>query len=639
MKGLVLLVVLVATSAFAGMAEKGRFYVRDRATGGFWDGDFTRAGLKFDVKSKPFKGAMVYDVKVSDTSGKDRAVSVKFSIPVPEGDATWFAHFRRTVKIDASVRNELGEYYHEGEVGGKFHSRLPIAALVANGETCAIGVDNTCPGFYRIGYLPKTREFKVEYDFGLAVPEKNEAHVRFLVFGGFAAADGLRGALERYREFFPWAFRDRVKKHGAMLSFINASSLPHPEDFGFRFKEADYEPEKDDAADILTFHYAEPCTWWMEASEELRAKSEELRGTDAATKKRELVRLGLELAKAHLATNHPRAVAWDASRFEDAEGRPIGTVEDKAWCNGILWNVNSAPGLQGAFTDWKFKIDNPDFEERYARPFPQGVDGEFIDSTEMFPTACLDFCRAHFAAMKTPLVFDSKTFKPAIFKGMIAHEYCRAVAEKLHAKGRFSFGNGTPNKWSWNAPFIDIFCWECGWLDKKNGWTWKPTEDDRLLAFRAFIGDKPFSLEMNTDFDRLTHEMVEKFMQHCLLYAFAPTFFSAASSGAKNKTRYFRRPDRYERDRDLFKKYQPLVRLVSEAGWRPVNRLMPVDDQGVFSEQYGDRYVVVFNPSMTETKTVMVRPAAELVTGGTVGPELILPPETARLLDFGKDKE
>ena len=609
-------------SVQAGLSEQGRFFFCDRAAGNVWETDFARAGLKLEAKSKPFKGATAYDVRLTDTSGRDRAVTLRFAIPVPPGDVMWFAHFRRTEKPEAGSKLELGELYHEKPVGARFHSKLPIAALAANGETCAIGVDNTLPGFYRLAYLPKTREFKIEYDFGLAVPEKNEAHVRFLVWGGFAAADGLRGALERYRTFFPWAFRDRLKKHGALLSFVNASSIPHAEDFGFRFKEETYEPEKDDAADIYTMHYAEPCTWWMP-----------LDGRDGRADA--TMAEGLAAAQAHLATNHPRAVAWNACRFEDADGRPIGTVENRAWCKGILWNVNSAPGLSGAFTDWKLKIDNPEFDARYAQPFPKGVDGEFVDSTEMFPTACLDFCRGHFAAMKTPLVYDSQTLRPAIYKGMIAHEYCRAVGEKVRARGRFAMGNGTPNRWSWNAPFLDAFCWECSFLDRKDGWAWKPIADDKLLAFRAFAGDKPFSLEMNTDFDRLTHEMSEKFMQHCLLYAFAPTFFSAASSGAKNKTRYFRRPDRYDRDRDLFRKYQPLVRRVSEAGWRPVNRLMPVDDQGVLSEQYGERYVVVFNPSMTETKTVKVRPADELVTGQKVTDELVLPPETSRLLDFG----
>lgn len=626
-----LLLVFAAWSVCAETPIQGRFAVRDRAAGGFWDSDFRRAGIALEVKTESLAGAVGYDVAVRDLMGRDRAVSIKYAIHVPPGKVTWFAHFRRMVTPEEGAKRELGEYYHEGDVGGKFHSKLPIAALAVDGVPYAIGVDNTLPGFYRIGYLPATREFKIEYDFGLATPEKNEAHVRFLVFD-FKAEDGLRGALARYRTFFPWAFESRVKKHGALLSFINASAIPNAADFGFRFKEADYEPEKDDAADILTFHYAEPCTWWMPI-DEMKGEESVVGGVE---RQAQLMALGCKLAAAHVATNNPRAIAWRNCCFEGPDGKPIGTVERTAWCNGILWNINSAPGIVGSFTDWKLKIDNADFEARYARPFPQGVDGEFLDSTEMFKTAPLDFCRAHFAAMKTPLVFDAKTFRPAIYKGMIAHEYCRAVSEKVRAKGRFAMANGTPNRWSWNAPFIDVFCWECGWLDKKNGWAWKPTDDDKLLVFRAFIGDKPFSLEMNTDYDRLTHEMVEKFMQHCLLYGFAPTFFSAASSGAKNKTRYFRRPDRYERDRDLFKKYQPFVRLVSEAGWRPVNRLLPLDDQGVYSEQYGARYVVVFNPSTSESRTVKVRPAAELVTGVRVEGTLTIPPESSRLLDFGE---
>ena len=154
---------------------------------------------------------------------------------------------------------------------------------------------------------------------------------------------------------------------------------------------------------------------------------------------------------------------------------------------------------------------------------------------------------------------------------------------------------------------------------------------------RMMCGAKPYGLEMNCDFDLLTHERVEKFFNHCLAYGFFPGFFSAAAHGKKSKERYFRRPDLYERDRPLFKRYMPLVRRVAEAGWRPVNRLFPVDPAtGVFAEQFGERYVTLFNPSQTDTRRVEAPRAHELTAGADVAGTLALPPETCRVLDFGK---
>lgn len=613
--------VVFASCIIANVHADGVFKVRDRAAKGYW-AEPGQISLNLDVRRSKRSGAEFFDVNLSDIAGRDRAITLKYSIRIPEGKVTWFSDPRTEVVAPEEGSRPLGNLYHYGKIGSRFNSRFPFAALEHGGRARAIAVDGAAPAYYRIAYLPKTREFYIEYDFGLAHPEKNNAHVRFLVYD-FDAEHGFRGALEKYREIFPERFTTRVKRHGALLCFTNASTIPDPLDFGFRFKEGDYEPEQDDALGIYTLHYAEPCTWWMK----LDGKDGRVNAT---------IEEGFVAAEAHVSKNDPSALAWRHSAMKDADGKPIGTVQNKAWCKGILWNMNSAPGLKGEYTDWKLKVGNADFDKRYAgTEFPKGVDGEFIDSSEMYLTAPLDFDRSHFAAMETPLLFDSVTFKPGIFKGMISFEYCREMSRKVRERGRIVMANGTPNVWSWNVQWIDAACWESGWLDRKDYSVWKPVPHERLMAFRAFLGDKPFALIHNTDFDHLSHERVEKFMQYCLAYGFAPSFFSAASHGKKNKKRYFRRPELYERDRPLFKKYMPLCIAVSEAGWKPVNRLMPLDGEGVYSEQFGLRYVTVFNPSMTASKTVRIKPCRELVTGAKLSDTLELPPESCRLLDFG----
>jgi hypothetical protein len=115
-----------------------------------------------------------------------------------------------------------------------------------------------------------------------------------------------------------------------------------------------------------------------------------------------------------------------------------------------------------------------------------------------------------------------------------------------------------------------------------------------------------------------------------------PGFFSPKS--AADDSHYFAHPEFYERDRPLFKKYIPLCRLLSEAGWRPLNSLLPAAAAGdVSAEQFGDRYVALFNHSATRPAVVKIpRGMRELVSEATVEESLTLGPETCRVLDFGQ---
>ena len=82
---------------------------------------------------------------------------------------------------------------------------------------------------------------------------------------------------------------------------------------------------------------------------------------------------------------------------------------------------------------------------------------------------------------------------------------------------------------------------------------------------------------------------------------------------------YFSFPKYYNRDRDLFKKYVPLTCELAAAGWKPVTTLASSSDPDILVEQFGDRYVTVFNASTKETKTIKIaspRPSArERVAG------------------------
>ena len=83
--------------------------------------------------------------------------------------------------------------------------------------------------------------------------------------------------------------------------------------------------------------------------------------------------------------------------------------------------------------------------------------------------------------------------------------------------------------------------------------------------------------------------------------------------------------------------------MLSEAGWRPVNTLVASTDSRVFVEQFGARYVTVFNSARATVKVRLTAKvgarASEHVAGGEVSfadgvATLELAPDAVRVLDF-----
>ena len=181
---------------------------------------------------------------------------------------------------------------------------------------------------------------------------------------------------------------------------------------------------------------------------------------------------------------------------------------------------------------------------------------------------------------------------------------------------KLMMANGTPNRYFWLAPLLDVLGTETDW---NPGGDWRPMSDAELLYRRAMCKGKPYCFLMNTQFERFPHEMTEKYMKRCVAYGMFPGFFSHNAS----EGHYFTRPELYNRDRELFKKYVPLCRLVAEAGWEPITRARSSDSR-LYLERFGEKYLTVLNDSpQTRTATITLEGAwshssRELVSGRTL---------------------
>lgn len=613
---------------------KEGFLMRDVAAGGhfYWvppsdygheEGGFPALSC---LETKGGDGTRFFDATLASNGKGDRAITLLYTLPV-EADR-WFAGPSEKVEKN-EMKGEMLEGFKRRVGANDWLTRYPFAALEAGGKGIGIGIDPAWPAYFRIVYHPQSKEFFIAYDIGLA-PEAPKARVRFCLFC-FDAAQGFRGALDAYYRIFPDAFVRRIEKQGLWMPFSPISKVKGWEDFGFRFKEEVKERSDENAWNaahgILTFHYTEPLTWWMDipAHETLTLSN------------------AVVIAERKAAAGDPAALAWETSVFQKENGDFVGRLQYRPWCTGVVWSVNNAPGVAGTVTAFSNRWSRAYVERAYGHPVANGCDGEYIDSAEAAATDELDFRREHFAGMKMPLSFSYETKRVGIFKGMISFEYIRVLSEKMHSLGRCVMGNSTPIAWPWLAPLLDVMGKEVNW---NRGGTWDPMSMKDMRYRRALCRAKPFCYLMNTDFTKWTAEYTEKYMKRSLAFGFFPGFFSAdASTG-----RYFTNPALYERDRPLFKKYFPIIKHVAEAGWEPLTQVAS-DNAALAVERFGTPpgvcCLTLFNDSKKEaatallTQTLLPGPLTvrDLVSGQALdwpasGLRLTLPPEEVRVFEI-----
>lgn len=587
------------------------FLLRDAAANGGYrsvENGGTEQGVRFGVRRRTEGTAEHFDVALKELTGRDRATTLVYAIPFPSAaKVVWHGNPRQSEDL-SRARGQRRATTEVGAGEGTL-STWPFAAVTVDGKGFALGIDPAAPALFRAAYSADLHTLYIAFDVGFA-SEHPKARFRFVSFG-FPGEQGFRGALAEYQRILPTFSEVRFRRHGLWMAFQKISEVRGWEDFGFAFKEGDNEPEWDKAHGIVTFRYTEPTSWWMSMKKGAAVTMEEC----------------LAEANARAAKGDPWGRAWQASACHDRNGRPVGEVKSTPWCKGALWFMNPLPGIAGG--EYELKVGTP----------RENTDGEYIDSAEFHSAPALDYRRENFAAAKTPLAFDPATKRPGLAKCLTTFEYVRAAANRCHDAGRYLMGNCIPCTWPWLVAYSDFGGREVRWIDAHG--KWKPASHEELLYARAMSGGKPYCFLMNANFDRFTHEHVEKYMQLCVAYGLFASFFSPNASDGH----YFSRPELYERDRDLFRKYVPICRRISEAGWRPVNTLARAETGNVLVEQFGDRFLTVYNAGKTPVSAVLraadggTFDAAEFVAGapwrfaaGTATAEI--PPETVRVLEF-----
>lgn len=597
----------VAGRSVRSPASSG-FLVRDVAADSdvyeFHDGQCAELGLKLQAAWKAEGNHLVAEGRLSDLTGRDRALTLVFALPLDADGWQWGDDVRRSRLIEG------GGDFAETEVIGcgatRTMSRYPLAPVFNDQAGVAIGLDLGRPAQFRVGYHAGLKQLYLAYDVGLA-PEPEQfpgsADFRFVLFP-FEPRWGFRAAFQKYLELFPEYFRVRSRDQGIWMPFTDISTVEGWQDFGFKYHEGDNNVRWDDAHDILSFRYTEPMTWWMRMRKGMpRTMAEAIRARDELA-------VGNDPHERQMAQVSKVAAMWEET------GEPGLMFRNEPWCDGAVWSLNPNPRLPAAVrredspnaqpaesSNAATVYWNTELKRSLYGPNAKGTqDGEYLDSIEGYVTADLNFRREHFRYTTVPLCFDAETRQPALYKGLAVFEFTKWLSTDVHAMGKLMFANGVPYRFAWLCPWLDVLGTETDWLSQGK---YRPVSDAQMCYWRTLAGQKPYLLLMNTDFDALTPELVARYFQRSLFYGMFPSMFS--HNAADNP--YWQTPKWYDRDRPLFKRYQPLIKQVAEAGWRPVTGAR-CDNARIWVERFGPNaqgavYLTVFNDSATVQKGLL----------------------------------
>lgn len=538
------------------------------------------AGIQTEIRKETRGNADLYRVllNLQEPADSDRVFTLYFLRPISQHGAVMHLPGIAETPIVAGRDRDYGDFVFWGIGANGFCARTPFVA-VDNGETgSAIGFDPEHPAFARLAYSGTMHALYAAFDLALT-PEKRSVELSFACFR-FNRGEDFRGALTRYMELYPEAYRVRARKQGNWMPFAPISELPHWEDFHFQFKEGDGEPEWDRAHGIDSFRYTEPMTYWMNMPDGVNKDAASISAYRAA------------LAADENSPRNRQAKMLESSSMTGSDGRDERIALDRPWCRGAVWSVNSSPRVTGDLTDFKLKWNDEVAAKHYTPGAKLELSGEYVDSCEGYVTATIGHRRDQFSTVDFPLTFSAGTHLPGIFKGGIAFEYIRELRDEMHARGKLTMANGTPGAMWFLPPLLDVAGIETDWNPEGK---WEPMSVAELRFRRSACGAKPYCLLMNTNFRLFSAEMSVKYMKRALAFGIFPGFFSADAATGQ----YFRDPALYERDRAAFVRYLPIVRQLAEAGWQVLTDAV-CDDAGIALERFGKEYLTVFNESAEE---------------------------------------
>lgn len=535
------------------------------------------------------------EIALSDRSDppRGRALEVSYRLPPRTEGWVWHDDLRRQRRMEPGHRYGLDFGYEGHQV-----SRYPFSCLTRDRVGLLLALPLDCPAMERRWCRSDTGLVHT-VDLGLSPetshPGPGRARWSFLL-GAVEPKWGFRAAAERYYQAFPASFAKRVKREGAWLWPVFPDKIPHPEDFGLAFWEVGGSPSPAAyaaarQAGIMAMQYIEPTglrQWFAEVKGERAMLSLD----ECLTRLRQMA---AETGSTRQWSGGPEAEIARAvlnSLPAKADGTPPfwASNEYDVWAQ--WWYTNPSPYLpepNRGRTCWTYEV----------LPRLPVSDGVYVDSVGLVQSTGFENHRAeHLRAARTMLTFDRESARPCLPAVSSFHDFLAWMTAELRSRDKLVMLNigADPPAYRFFAGTGDVLGCEVTTRSHPGGRRPYEVESDEISCLRRTYAYRKPTTNLLQDgnwhkpLPVATHEDIEEYLQHQMFYGFYPaisTIGGEEQPGYAHWKRFFGSPEQYERDRDLFRRYLPVIQRLNAAGWEPVTLAVTDAPDEVLIERFG----------------------------------------------------
>ncbi len=529
-------------------------------------GGLADAGLELEASLTADDDAVRVAGLVRDTTGRDRAVAVRFGLPLDARDWTWYHELEDREQISA---DKIYRHTYDCKSGIGVCSVYPWSALSGPnaGLTLALPVSQG-PRVFVLQHDQRQPQTSLTFYFGLtpdAANNPSRAPFAFLLYP-HDPAWGMRSAMATYYRLFPDSFLKRPRYEG----YLNYANLERydPDTHAL----VAYGANLDDAGD---FGEGYQFIWHLHGCYDFRMVPYEDPQRPSDEKVMELLNEMVEREK-----EQPRYYTPTAETIKKLTYGPDGQIlyigdtrywrphegynhtDQPGW--GLNFRVNEDPGVSDYLADLTRQKLEQYAEDETRRPFAamltaDAIEGYFANSSG------LNFRREHFATTHMPLTFGKESLKPAMPNTI--WDFHQQVWWPLTQRYQvITHGNANKYEQTFTMPFVDL-----PMIENR----WDPDHPGRFERYlRGIAHHKIWRFWRVLDAGEKDEASVRRHFARGLAYAVYPCVGPLQSSGGG-----------VEQYRDLYRQYVPAIEELSIAGWEPVPYART--SAGVIVERYG----------------------------------------------------
>jgi hypothetical protein len=564
-----------------------------------------KAVLRIESDGAAFK----FKLRIEDTTGKDRGLLVRVAMPVNATGWKWCDDMDRRRVIEPGKLYENAKPLRAFAALPEWKDKPDLRMGYNTENFCSVitGVVGIClavpldqPRIFRTGYDAKLGMFGITYDVALCkeTAPPSQAAFEFELF----ACDprwGMRSALDTYYRRHPAFFTKNLSEEGMWIAFTHLDSIDNTTEFGVAIQEGAGSVGYDDKIGVRSFSYYTHAGQYVDVPNHKR-------GVDPTPS----LERRIAAVEAAFRRSTGRDGVYEECGLHDTAGRLF--AEPGTVYGDVLAQFCLEPEM--FYGRWLLeRIDKffADFRKRGE------LDGFYYDGL----TTGINYRREHFRHAGYTPSWDPVAKKPYLYNYFSSVEWARLVAEKLHGMAKFTMMNGAMGASPFCAPYLDVMGAETGLNISRADYSFVKT----------ICHHKTFATLLKGNYAKLGSAEIELFMKRCLAYGVFPGFFDWPPSGLGPGGTYWDHPEYYERDRLLFRKYQPLVKTIAAAGWEPLT-FASAADAALQVERFGaiERGHVFFTVLNDSTQPVRSALTVEADKLGLPNEDLVVFDEVAQ---------